>query len=529
VTAAFLAAPALLAAAPPQQIHVPSIAYGALSPLLIVFGAALVGVLVEAFAPAAYRRVLQITLAGGGFVAALIAVIANQHKHEIVASGAVAVDGPALFLDGTILLLAIGSLFLLAERSGGSSDALVADAAALPGTREAGQLLASTDTVTEAYPLMSFSVGGMMLFGASNSLLTMFVALEVLSLPLYLMAGLARRRRLLSQEAALKYFLLGAFSSAFFLYGLALVYGFAGSVEFGAIHDAVGNTGQTDTYLFVGMAMLAVGLLFKIGAAPFHAWTPDVYQGAPTPVTAFMAAGTKVAAFGALLRVFYVAFGPVEWDWRPVMWVVAILTMVVGAVLAITQTDIKRMLAYSSVAHAGFILVAVTAGTVDSIGAVLFYLLTYGFSIIGAFAIVGLVRNPTGEANHLSSWAGLGRRAPFLSGAFTFFLLAFAGIPLTSGFMAKFYVFRAGVDGGAAGLVIVGVIASAVTAFFYVRVIILMYFVEPADDGTTVALPSAFASAALGLGLAVTLVLGVVPASVINIAHDASSFARLGS
>ncbi|MGH3744451.1 MAG: NADH-quinone oxidoreductase subunit NuoN, partial [Mycobacteriales bacterium] len=398
-----------------------------------------------------------------------------------------------------------------------------------PGTQEAGQLLASTDTVTEAYPLMSFSVGGMMLFGASNSLLTMFVALEVLSLPLYLMAGLARRRRLLSQEAALKYFLLGAFSSAFFLYGLALVYGFAGSVEFGAIHDAVGNTGKNDTFLYMGMALLAVGFLFKIGAAPFHSWTPDVYQGAPTPVTAFMAAGTKVAAFGALLRTFYVAFGPIEWDWRPIMWVVAILTMVVGAVLAITQTDIKRMLAYSSVAHAGFILVAVTAGTLDSIGAVLFYLLTYGFSIIGAFAIVGLVRNPTGEANHLSSWAGLGRRAPFLAGTFTFFLLAFAGIPLTSGFMAKFYVFRAGVDGGAAGLVVVGVIASAVTAFFYVRVIILMYFVEPADDGTTVALPSAFASAAVGLGLAVTLVLGVVPASVIDIAHNASSFARLGS
>ncbi|HEX7354599.1 MAG TPA: NADH-quinone oxidoreductase subunit NuoN [Mycobacteriales bacterium] len=510
-------------------MNVPSIAYGALSPLLIVFGVALAGVLVEAFCPAAYRRMVQIPLAGGGFVAALIAVILLQHKHEIVASGSVAVDGPALFLDGTILLLAIASLFLLAERSGGGSNALVADAAALPGTREAGELLASTGTVTEAYPLMSFSVAGMMLFGASNSLLTMFVALEVLSLPLYLMAGLARRRRLLSQEAALKYFLLGAFSSAFFLYGLAMVYGFAGSVELGAIHDAVGNTGRTDIFLYLGMAMLAIGLLFKLGAVPFHAWTPDVYQGAPTPVTAFMAAGTKVAAFGALLRTFYVAFGPMEWDWRPIMWVVAILTMVVGAVLAITQTDIKRMLAYSSVAHAGFILVAFTAGTVDSVEAVLFYLLTYGFSIIGAFAIVGLVRNPTGEANHLSSWAGLGRRAPFLAGTFTFFLLAFAGIPLTSGFMAKFYVFRAGVDGGAAGLVVIGVITSAVTAFFYVRVIILMYFVEPADDGTTVALPSAFASAAVGLGLAVTLVLGVVPAAVIDIAHNASTFARLGS
>lgn len=510
-------------------IHAPHVAYGALSPLLIVFGVAIAGVLVEAFLPAARRRLAQLTVAGGGFVAALIAVILNQHKHEIVAAGSVAVDGPALFLDGTILVLGIASLLLLAERSGGTSDALVADAAALPGTREAGEQLTSSDTVTEAYPLLSFSVGGMMLFGASNSLLTMFVALEVLSLPLYLMAGLARRRRLLSQEAALKYFLLGAFSSAFFIYGLAMVYGFAGSVEFSAIRDAAGNTGRSDTFLYLGMALLAVGLLFKIGAAPFHSWTPDVYQGAPTPITSFMMAVTKVAAFGGLLRLFYVAFGTVRWDWRPVLWVVAILTMVVGTVFAITQTDIKRMLAYSTIAHAGFILVAVTATTASSIASVLFYVLTYGFTTIGAFAVVGLVRNPTGEANHLSHWAGLGRRAPFLAGTFSFFLLAFAGIPLTSGFMAKFYVFRAGIAGGATGLVIIGVVASAVTAFFYVRVIILMYFVEPADDATTVALPSAFASAALGLGVAVTLVLGVVPAAVIDIANDASVFARLGS
>jgi NADH-quinone oxidoreductase subunit N len=209
-----------------------------------------------------------------------------------------------------------------------------------------------------------------------------------------------------------------------------------------------------------------------------------------------------------------------------VLWVVSILTMVVGAVLAITQTDVKRMLAYSSIAHAGFILVGVTAGTVESIGAVMFYLLTYGLTTIGAFAIVGLVRDGSGEATHLSKWAGLGRRSPVIAGAFTFFLLALAGIPLTSGFMAKFYVFQAAVSGGAAGLVVVGVIASAVTAFFYVRVIILMFFAEPAADAPTVALPSGFASAALGLGLAATLILGIVPSSVITIAHNSSTFVR---
>ncbi len=521
-----IAAHLSLTAAVPGAITAPSVAYRQLSPMLIVFGAALVGVLVEAFAPARLRRSVQVALAGGGFVAAFIMVGVNHDAKEIVASGSVAVDGPALFLEGTILLLAMGSLFLLAERSGGATDALVADPAALPGTREAGSLLASTETVTEAFPLMSFSVAGMMLFVSSNSLLTMFVALEVLSLPLYLMAGLARRRRLLSQEAALKYFLLGAFSSAFFLYGLAFIYGFAGSVQFGAIFTAAGNTSQSDTYLFLGMALLAVGLLFKIGAAPFHAWTPDVYEGSPTPVTAFMAAGTKVAAFGALLRVFYVAFGGVRWDWRPVMWVVAILTMLVGAVLAVTQTDVKRMLAYSSIAHAGFILVGVTAANGQGLAGSMFYLLTYGFTTIGAFAVVGLVRDGSGEATHLSRWAGLGRRAPFLAGTFAFFLLALAGIPLTSGFMAKFYVFQAAVSGGAAGLVVVAVIASAITAFFYARVIVLMFFAEPSADAPTIMLPGGFAAGALGAGLAVTLVLGIAPSSVMTIAHNAAQFVR---
>ena len=368
-----------------------------------------------------------------------------------------------------------------------------------------------------------FAVAGMLLFPASNNLLLMFVALEVFSLPLYLLCGLARRRRLLSQEAAVKYFLLGAFSSAFFLYGIALVYGFAHSVDLGVIRAAAAGT-QSDTLLFAGMALIAVGLLFKVGAAPFHSWTPDVYQGAPTPVTAFMAACTKVAAFGALLRVFYVGFGTLVWDWRPVMWGVAILTMVVGSLLALTQTDVKRMLAYSSIAHAGFILTGLVAFNSDGLAGTMFYLLTYGFSTVGAFAIVSLVRDADGEATHLSQWRGLGKRSPMMAAAFTLFLLALAGIPLTSGFMGKYAVFLAAINGGATPVVIVGLVASAVAAFFYARVIVLMYWQDPSPDGPTVAVPSMLTNAAIAVAVAVTVVLGVWPQSVLDLAHQAGPF-----
>ena len=272
--------------------------------------------------------------------------------------------------------------------------------------------------------------------------------------------------------------------------------------------------------------MLAVGLLFKVGAVPFQAWTPDVYQGAPTAVTALMAAATKVAAFGALLRVFYVGFGRAQWDWRPLMWAIAILTMVVGAVLAVTQTDVKRMLAYSSVAHTGFILVGVIAINRDGLSGTLFYLLAYGFTTLATFALVTLVRDGNGEATHLSSWAGLGRKSPLVAGLFAYLLFALAGIPLTSGFMAKFAVFKAATEGGATALVVVGVVASAVTAFFYARVIVLMFFTEPAPDGPTVAVPSAFTASVLALGLAVTVVLGVLPQPVLDLADQAALFVR---
>jgi NADH-quinone oxidoreductase subunit N len=518
-----------LAAAAP--ITPPHIEYFQLSPMLVVFGAAVAGVLVEAFAPRRIRRSAQlaVTLASLAAAFVLTVIIASSsslfggHKAgHVAAMGAVAVDRPTLFIQGTILILALVSALLVGE---GSHDAgaFAAQAAAIPGSPEEREGLLEGISHTEVYPLMLFAVGGMLLFPAANDLLTMFVALEVLSLPLYLLCGLARRRRLLSQEAAVKYFLLGAFSSAFFLYGIALLYGFAGSVRLSDIATAAASNTSNTTLLAGGIALLGLGLLFKIGAVPFQAWKPDVYQGAPTPITALMASCTVVAAFGAVLRVFYVAFGTLTWDWRPILWIVAILTMILGAVIAITQTDVKRLLAYSSIAHVGFILTGVIAATTAGLSACLFYLAVYGFTTIGAFAVVTLVRDTTGEAVHLSRWAGLGKRSPMVAGIFAFFLLAFAGIPLTSGFTGKFAVFQAAIAGGATPLVIVGVLSSAVAAFFYVRVIVLMFFSEPAVDGPIVVVPSALTASAVGIGVLATLVFGVAPEPLLNLANHAAS------
>ena len=507
-----------------QTITPPSIEYSALSPLLILFGVALAGVLVDAFVPRKARRVVQPLLAGAGFIAALVAVIALHSRREVLAAGAVAIDGPTLFMQGTILVFALLALLLVAERRLDSSGGpLVASAAVTPGSPGSTAQRTSPDVQTEAYPLMVFSVTGMLLFVASNNLLVMFVALEILSLPLYLLAGLARRRRLLSQEAAMKYFLLGAFSSAFFLYGVAFAYGYAGSVELGRVADAVGTVGSNDAFLYLSLALLGIGLFFKIGAAPFHSWTPDVYQGSPTPITAFMAAGTKVAAFGALLRVFYVAFGGMRWDWRPLVWGVAILTMVVGAVLALTQRDIKRMLAYSAIAHAGFLLVGMAGSNTDGLRGAMFYLVTYGFTTIAAFAVVSLVRTGDGEASDLSQWRGLGRTSPLLAGTFAFLLLALAGIPLTSGFTGKFAVFQAAIAGDATPLVVVALVCSAIAAFFYIRVIVLMFFSEPLSDGPVVVTRPTLTFAAVGIGAVVTLLLGVAPQPLLDLATTAAT------
>ncbi len=510
------------------EYHAPQIAYGAISPILVVFAAATVGVLVEAFAPVRLRWPLQLGTALAGLGGALVGTIVLAGTHaQLTAERAIAVDGPTLFLWGTILVIALASVLLVAERAvTAGGPAFTPQASQLPGSSAERALAAAGRMQTEVFPLFMFAVTGMLIFPASNSLLLMFVGLEVLSLPLYLLSGLARRRRLLSQEAAVKYFLLGAFSSAFFLYGVALLYGYANTVELGGIRDAVGVSSHSDALLYLGLGLLGVGLLFKVGAAPFQAWIPDVYQGAPTPITAFMGAATKVAAFGALLRVLYVGFGDLVWDWRPVLWGVAILTMVVGAVLAITQQDIKRMLAYSSIAHVGFLLIGIIAANTRGLSGTLFYLLTYGLTTVGAFGLVTLVRDADGEATHLSRWAGLGKRAPLVAGIFTLFLLALAGIPLTSGFSGKYAVFLAGIDGGATPVVVVALVMSAVAAFFYVRVIVLMYFSDPVADGPTVVVPGVLTATALAVAVGVTVVLGVYPDPFLHLARDAVPFVR---
>ena len=526
------------------KFSTPDINYDKLYPLLIVFGVALIGVLVEAFAPRERRYLIQTVLALVGLLAAFVGVIlvaGNLADHEgargsIEAMGAIAVDGPSLFIWGTLLIFSIISVMLFAERHlEGGVTAFAGQAAALPGTEAEREASAAGIEHTEVFPLVMFAIGGMMLFPAANDLLTMFVALEVFSLPLYLLCGLARHRRLISQEAAMKYFLLGAFSSAFFLYGIALLYGFAGSFTFADIDAAVSFQSGTSGLLLVGMGLVAVGILFKVSAAPFHAWTPDVYQGAPTSVTAFMAACTKLAAFGALLRIFYVSLGGARWDWQPMMWIIAALTMAIGSIIAITQTDVKRMLAYSSIAHAGFLItgfvgahqgISVAGQEITSLQAVLFYLVAYGFTTIGAFAVVTVVRDAGGEATHLSRWAGLGKEAPVVAGVFAFFLLAFAGIPLTSGFTGKWAVFTSAWSGGAWPLVVIAVIMSVVAAFFYVRVIVVMFFSDPVGDGPTVAVPSILTTAAITIGAAMTLLLGVVPQPVLDLARQAGEFIR---
>jgi NADH-quinone oxidoreductase subunit N len=518
-----------------MDFEFPKIDYAALAPILILFGASLLGVLVEAFVPRARRHLVQLILGLLAVVAALVMVVLNANDRLITAATAVAIDGPTLFLQGAILVLAGMALLLIGERSVQRGGEFVAHAAVPVGSAEDQRQAADSGGATEVYPLTLFAISGMLLFVAANDLLTMFIALEAFSLPLYLLCALARRRRLLSQEAALKYFLLGSYASAFFLFGMALIYGFTvgaggtgsgGGVDFGTIRTAVSESSASPVLLFAGLALLSIGLLFKIAAAPFHVWTPDVYQGAPTPITGFMAACTKVAAFGGLLRVLHVAFSGASWDFIPVLGAVAVLTMLVGSILAVTQTDIKRLLAYSSVANAGYLLVGALALSKEGLSSTMFYLVAYGFTVLAAFGAVTLVRDANGEATHLSRWAGLGRRSPLFAGLFTFLLLAFAGIPATSGFISKFAVFGAALDAGQVWLVVAGVLTSMILAFPYLRVVVMMWLSEPGESTPTVSLPGGLTATALAIGVLATLVLGVAPAPLLDLANGAAEFVR---
>ncbi len=493
-----------------------------LAPILVVLVGAVAGVLIEAFAPRKSRSSSQLVLAVFTLVIALAALIRTRGTYSNKAAmNSITFDGAGYLLQMSILIIAIIAILLLAD-----SDKFAAAPTAAPGSDEERQAQAANIRVTEIYPLTLFAIAGMMIFTVATDLIMLFVALEVLSLPLYLMAGLARRRRLASQEAALKYFLLGAFSSAFFLFGIAYLYGYSGSITFAGIAAAITGGTANDVFLLIGISFVSVGLLFKVSAVPFHSWAPDVYQGSPTAVTAFMAAATKVAAFGAMLRIFYVAFAGDVWQWRPMLTAIALITMVFGSLVAISQRDVKRMLAYSSIAHAGFLLSGVIALNKSGLDATIFYLFAYGIATVGAFAIVSLINDASGEVTDLNRWAGLGKRSPWIAIAFSFLLLAFAGIPLTSGFVGKFSIFSAAFESGNTAILITGVLSSAIAAFFYVRVIVLMFYKDPVEDGTSVVIPSIYTRITIVASLLITLALGVFPAPVLDYISQTAFFLR---
>lgn len=510
----------------------PPFAWAEVAPIGIPLVVGILGIILEAVLPRRVRRIIQILLTAGALLGSAITLAmlwpkVMQGGGLSTFAGSVVIDGPTLVAQATILLVSFLAFLVIIDRSANGEDHFTPMAAAEPGTIFETLAQRRGYVQTELYPLLLFAVGGMLWFPAAGTLLSLFVALEVFSLPLYLMITMARRARLLSQEAALKYFVLGAFASAFMLFGVALLYGFAGSVGLTQIRAAIAAGAGSNVLLIAGVALVLVGLLFKVGAVPFHTWTPDVYQGAPTPITGFMASAVKVAGFAAMLRFVYLVYEAVAWDLNYVMWAVAALTMIVGTVVALQQVDVKRMLAYSSIAHAGFVLVGVISLTQGGLVGSLFYLLAYGVATVGAFGVVSLVRRNggpqdpgviVGEASHMTMWAGLGRRNPWLAAAFAIFLISFAGIPLTAGFTGKFMVFSAAFIGGIGWLAIVGVLASAAAAFFYVRIIVLMFFTEPneASANTVVVRTQGFTEVAIGICLLGTLILGVFPQPVID-------------
>ena len=373
----------------------------------------------------------------------------------------------------------------------------------------------------EYYTLLLFSIVGMMLMAQAGDLIIVFLALELLSIPLYILSAFARPRAD-SEEAGLKYFLLGTFSSGFIVYGIALVFGATGSTSLGVIVKNAGAAGTNPLLLTVGAGLILVGLAFKVAAVPFHMWTPDVYQGAPSAVTAFMAAGAKIAGFAALLRVFALAFSALSADITPILATIAALTMIVGNVLAITQSNIKRLLAYSSIAHAGYILMAfVPYGQKDvvstSVAAGLFYLVAYAITNFGAWAVVIALEKAEGKGLELDDYAGLARKYPALAAAMAIFMLSLTGVPPTLGFVGKFYLFRAAVEGQFYLLAVIGVLTSLISAYYYLRVVVIMYMRE--GEPETVREP--WLNFTWGLAAVITVLVSIVPQYLFAWAADA--------
>lgn len=368
----------------------------------------------------------------------------------------------------------------------------------------------------EFYMLMLFSISGMMLMGMANDLILIFLALEVLSIPLYIMSGMAWPRTD-SEESAMKYFLLGAFSSSILVFGIALTYGATGSTALPEVLAKIGNAGALG---LAGAAFLLVGFAFKVAAVPFHMWTPDVYEGAPTVVTAFMSVGAKVGGFAAMLRIFVTALPELGDTWIGAVAILATITLILGNFVAISQTNIKRMLAYSSIAHAGYILIAVAAGidSPDGVSAALFYMFAYLFTNLGAFAVVVALEKKQNEGTMLDDYKGLAKRSPWLALAMAYFMLSLTGVPPTGGFSGKFFVFRAAIEADLLWLAIIGAVTSVVSGYYYLRVVYLMYMHD--GDGEVVALPGV--RLAVGLTVAATLILGFVPGAWFEITRQAT-------
>ncbi len=505
-----------LAQANTEPLPLPQVDWRAIAPELALLVAGVVLLLVVAFWPKAGRNVLAgLTLAGLAVAAALTAW--NWDLERVAFEGAISLDGITRY--ARAVLLAVGVLATLMVVQGD----VTGEAGNAPEDRPAPE-----DSPPEVFPLLVFALLGMVLLAAASDLLVVFIALEILSLSLYVLAG--QTRRLAAQEAAMKYFLLGAFSSAFLLYGIALCYGATGTTNLLGIATATGDPTADGTLLLAGVGLLAVGFLFKVSAVPFHMWTPDVYQGTPTPVATFMAAATKVAAFAVFLRVFAGALGGLVVSWRPVIAAVAVVTMLGGAALAVVQTDLKRMLAYSSISHAGYLLVGVAAAATVPAGvsASMFYLLVYAFMVMGAFMVVQYVSrlgppddDAIRERSSLEDYRGLARRHPWAAGLLAVFMLALTGIPPLSGFWAKYYVFLAGIEAGLTWLVVVAVISSVISAFFYLRVLVVAYLQEPVGDAE--AAPGRTPALGLALALAglLTVGIGLAPEALISAARSA--------
>lgn len=371
----------------------------------------------------------------------------------------------------------------------------------------------------ELYPIILFTTVGMMLMAAGTDLMTIFLGLELMSISLYVLAGF-NRANMKSNEAGMKYFLLGAFSTGFLLYGMALIYGVSGTTRIAKIAGVVAQAGTSNTMLLIGMFLMLTGFLFKIAAAPFHMWTPDVYEGAPTPMTAFMSAGPKAAGFATLLRLLLVVFPAMKAEWSDLLWILAVLTMTVGNFTALRQDNIKRMLAYSSIAHAGYALVGLVAANATGTSGILFYMLSYAFMNIGAFAVIILV-GKQGEPNGtVMDFAGLGQKRPLLAATMALFLFSLAGMPPTAGFIGKFYLFSGAVQEGYIWLAIIGVLNSAASVYYYLRVIVYMYF-KPGEQEFEWINVTAPIALALVVSAAGSLIPGIIPSYILQFAQQA--------